>query len=221
MGFGSFDYNDFTDAAALQRMTIAYTASDHEHHNMGLSYDHLPSSCFSIEEPATILSDGLPYKVQISQLEFDPVFTHETVPSKTASAFLTAVITNTATVPLLPGVASIYLNNSFISSTNLKSILPGEEFRCSLGIDPSVKVEYKPCIRSSEQVGFMTKNSLCTHEQIISLRNAKANQSAMITVREPIPKAVDEKIKVNLDFYSLTSEKIIIIGFSTPGCYVK
>lgn len=75
--------------------------------------------------------------------------------------------------------------------------MPGEEFRCSLGIDPSLKVEYKPCSRLNEQVGFMTKNSLCTHEQIVSLRNAKASQSALITVREPIPKAVDEKIKVS------------------------
>uniref|UniRef100_A0AC34F516 DUF4139 domain-containing protein n=1 Tax=Panagrolaimus sp. ES5 TaxID=591445 RepID=A0AC34F516_9BILA len=195
MGFGSFDYNEFTDAAALQRMTIAYTASDHEH-SLGQNYDHLPCSCFSIENPATILSDGKSYKVQISTLEFEPVFTHETVPSKTASAFLTAVITNTSSLPLLPGMASIYLNNSFISTTNLKSILPGEEFRCSLGIDPSLKVEYKPCSRMNEQVGFMTKNSLCTHEQIVSLRNAKASQSALITIREPIPKAVDEKIKI-------------------------
>jgi uncharacterized protein (TIGR02231 family) len=195
MGFGSFDYNEFTDAAALQRMTIAYTASDHEH-SLGQNYDHLPCSCFSIESPATILSDGKSYKVQISTLEFEPVFTHETVPSKTASAFLTAVITNTSSLPLLPGMASIYLNNSFISVTNLKSILPGEEFRCSLGIDPSLKVEYKPCSRLNEQVGFMTKNSLCTHEQIVSLRNAKASQSALITIREPIPKAVDEKIKI-------------------------
>uniref|UniRef100_A0AC34QKM3 DUF4139 domain-containing protein n=1 Tax=Panagrolaimus sp. JU765 TaxID=591449 RepID=A0AC34QKM3_9BILA len=195
MGFGSFDYNDFTDAAALQRMTVAYTASDHEH-SFGQSYDHLPSSCFAIEEKATILSDGSSYKVQIACLEFEPVFTHESVPSKTASAFLTAVITNTSSIPLLAGVASIYLNNSFISMTNVKSILPGEEFKCSLGADPSVKVEYKPCIRSNEQVGFMTKNSLCTHEQIVSLRNAKAKQQVMITVREPIPKAVDEKIKI-------------------------
>uniref|UniRef100_A0A7E4V2Y9 Protein F37C4.5 n=1 Tax=Panagrellus redivivus TaxID=6233 RepID=A0A7E4V2Y9_PANRE len=195
MGFGSFDYNEFTDAAALQRMTIAYTASDHEH-SLGQNYEHLPCTCFSIEAPATILSDGLSHKVQIASLEFDPVFTHETVPSKTASAFLTAVVVNNSALPLLPGSASVYLNNSFISTTSLKSILPGEEFKCPLGIDPSVKVEYKPCVRSNEQVGFMTKSSLCTHEQVVSLRNAKALQNAVLTVREPIPKAVDEKIKI-------------------------
>lgn len=42
----------------------------------------------------------------------------------------------------------------------------------------------------------MSKSTLVTHEQVISLRNAKVAQSVQITVREQIPKSVDEKIKV-------------------------
>ena len=48
------------------------------------------------------------------------------------------------------------------------------------------------------QFGFMTKKSLSTHEQVISLRNAKASQSVQITVREPVPKALDESVKVGM-----------------------
>ena len=43
----------------------------------------------------------------------------------------------------------------------------------------------------------MSKSTLVTHEQVISLRNAKVAQSVQITVREQIPKSVDEKIKVS------------------------
>uniref|UniRef100_A0A183BMA0 Ig-like domain-containing protein n=1 Tax=Globodera pallida TaxID=36090 RepID=A0A183BMA0_GLOPA len=82
--------------------------------------------------------------------------------------------------------------------SHLKLVLPGEEFRCLLGVDPALKVEYKRAQLSSQQVGFMSRSCLSTNEQQISLRNAKANQSCRVTVREPIPKAVDEKIKICL-----------------------
>jgi hypothetical protein len=42
----------------------------------------------------------------------------------------------------------------------------------------------------------MSKSLLATHEQVIQVWNAKVEQSVNITVREPIPKPLDEKIKV-------------------------
>lgn len=46
------------------------------------------------------------------------------------------------------------------------------------------------------KVGFMTKNCLSTFDPVISLRNGKTDQSVRVTVREPIPKPLDDKIKV-------------------------
>uniref|UniRef100_A0A914MHX1 DUF4139 domain-containing protein n=1 Tax=Meloidogyne incognita TaxID=6306 RepID=A0A914MHX1_MELIC len=116
-----------------------------------------------------------------------------------SSAFINAKLVNCSPLPLLPGPLSVFFNNSFVSTSNLKLVLPGEEFRCLLGVDPAIKVEYKRANTSNEQFGFMTKKSLSTHEQAISLRNAKANQSVQITIREPVPKAVDDQVKVNLE----------------------
>jgi hypothetical protein len=42
----------------------------------------------------------------------------------------------------------------------------------------------------------MSKSSLNTQEQIIAVRNAKADEKVHLTVREPIPRPVDDKIKV-------------------------
>uniref|UniRef100_A0A158PBD7 DUF4139 domain-containing protein n=1 Tax=Angiostrongylus cantonensis TaxID=6313 RepID=A0A158PBD7_ANGCA len=46
------------------------------------------------------------------------------------------------------------------------------------------------------QVGFMSKNTLITHEHVVSLRNAKVTEAVQLTVWEQIPKSTDEKIKV-------------------------
>ncbi|KAH7725574.1 Protein C52D10.1 [Aphelenchoides avenae] len=195
MGFGSFDYNEITDAAALQqRLNVARTCSDNE--SLFAIPENMPCLCFAIETPATILSDGQNHKVTITEIELDPIFIHETVPSKAGSVYLSVSVVNSSSLALLPGQASVFLNNGFISTTHLKTIMPGEEFQCALGIDPSIKVEYKPSEVVTEQVGFMSKSSLSMHEQVITLRNAKPAQNVKVTVREPIPKAVDEKIRV-------------------------
>uniref|UniRef100_A0A1I8ABV4 Protein F37C4.5 n=1 Tax=Steinernema glaseri TaxID=37863 RepID=A0A1I8ABV4_9BILA len=197
MGFGSFDYNDCADAAALHRRTIAQANSDMDH-SVAVSYEHLPCTCFAIARPHTIVSDGSEHKVMITQVDLEPTYLHETVPSKVASAFLTAAVINTSAITFLPGPANVYLNNSFVAKTHLKSVAPGEEFRCSLGIDPAVKVEVKPAQNFHEQVGFVSRSSLLTHSQTVSLRNAKAHQPVHVTVRESIPRAVDEKIKITV-----------------------
>lgn len=44
----------------------------------------------------------------------------------------------------------------------------------------------------------MSKSLLCTYEQIISLQNNKINENVKIIVREPIPKSIDDKIRVGL-----------------------
>ncbi|PAV64534.1 hypothetical protein WR25_01636 [Diploscapter pachys] len=197
MGFGSFDYNEIVDAAALHRYNACQMSRSSEENSISNpSFENLISTCFSIPRAVTIHSNGIEHKVLVAMVDLSCAFFHECVPSRCSSAFLSATVTNTATFPLLPGPAAIYLNNSFIAKTHLRAIAPGEEFRCSLGADPAVKVEQKSPTTCHEQVGFMSKSTLVTHEQVISLRNAKVAQSVQITVREQIPKSVDEKIKV-------------------------
>ena len=80
----------------------------------------------------------------------------------------------------------------------MKAVSPKEEFDCSLGADPAVRVEYKPAHKFHEQVGFVNKTSVETHEQRIEIKNTKAGEKIKIVVREQIPKSTDEKIKVRL-----------------------
>lgn len=202
---GSFDYNELVDAQHLQqqmRAAVALGASQlggSGSDNCSIqSVDHLPSVYFPIDHPCTIPSDGHGHKVDIAHIELTPTFWHECVPSRLASAFVNAKLVNSSQLPLLPGPLSVFFNNSFVSTCQLKLVLPGDEFRCFLGVDPAVKVEYKRANLSNEQYGFMTKKSLSTHEQTISLRNAKANRNVQLTVREPVPKSMDENVKIVL-----------------------
>ncbi|VDD90865.1 unnamed protein product [Enterobius vermicularis] len=213
MGFGSFDYNDITDAIALQKLTAAAAAlpaSDIDLSTVN-NTEQLPCSYFSISEPTTVCSDGCEHKVLVSEVDVEPRFLHETVPAHAQAAYVTAIATNTSELTFLPGPASVYLNTSFIAKTQLGAVLPGGEFSCNLGIDPSVKVEYKPSKRVKEQIGFVSKSALQTKIQPIVIRNTKANRSLQITIREHVPKSTDDRIKVTLlspDLRALKTAKL-------------
>uniref|UniRef100_A0A914WYI1 Protein F37C4.5 n=1 Tax=Plectus sambesii TaxID=2011161 RepID=A0A914WYI1_9BILA len=156
------------------------------------------STCFVIARPSTIPSDGAEHKVSVTVIDLEPRFEHETVPSKTPVAFLTAKVINTSTFPLLSGPTSIYLNNSFVAKSSVKAVSPKEEFDCSLGADPAVRVNYKPASIYHERAGLISKTSVNSHEQRIEIKNTKVGEKIKIVVHEQIPKSTDEKIKITV-----------------------
>ncbi len=80
------------------------------------------STRFTIARQSSIPSDGVEHKVTVAIFDLEPKFVHETVPSKSTFAFLTAHIVNTSTFPLLPGPTAIYLNNSFVAKVDTTTI---------------------------------------------------------------------------------------------------
>ncbi|VDO22529.1 unnamed protein product [Heligmosomoides polygyrus] len=160
------------------------------------SFENALSTEFVIAKPAAIPSDGAEHKVTIGIVDLSPQFVHECVPSKNTSTFLTASAVNSSSLPFLPGDTAVYLNSSFVAKTQMKNVSPGERFSCSLGVDTAVRVEYKPVKKYHEQLGIINKTSSTVYEQIIIVKNSRA-EPILLTVKEHIPRSTDEKIKVS------------------------
>ncbi|PIO73824.1 hypothetical protein TELCIR_04191 [Teladorsagia circumcincta] len=158
---------------------------------------HALSTEFMITKPAAVPSDGAEHKVTIGVVDVTPQMIHECVPCKNTSTFLTASAVNSSALPFLPGDAAVYLNNSFVAKTNMKNVSPGERFSCFLGVDAALRVEYRPVKKYHEQVGLINKSSSNVHEQVIIVKNSRA-QPVLLTIKEQIPRSTDEKIKVRL-----------------------
>ncbi|KAH7673139.1 Conserved hypothetical protein CHP02231, partial [Aphelenchoides avenae] len=82
--------------------------------------------------------------------------------------------------------------------THIKAVSVGDKFDCPIGVDPTVKVDYKLAHVFHQQPGMINKSSVTVREQKIVVKNAKQNQLVLLTVVEHVPKATDEKIKVKL-----------------------
>ena len=146
------------------------------------------TSTFDIPRAATIPSDDNVHKVSIGIINLKPEFEYETVPKKNAYAYIKAKVTNTSEYSLLSGPANVFFENNFVDKvqlflfiffkffpsklnllffkTELKSYSPQEEFTCSLGVDPSIKVEYKPVRKLKEQSGIISKTTSTTYVQV-------------------------------------------------------
>ena len=64
-----------------------------------------------------------------------------------------------------------------------------------VGVDPSVKVVYKPVSRFREETGLISKTVVYKYKQVTEILNTRS-EPAVITFTDQIPKSEDEKLKV-------------------------
>ena len=204
----------FSDAGELESMT---------HVVVNEVQEQVLSTEFTIARPATIPTGGENHKVTIGIIDLKPQLVYECVPKKNTSAFLTAAAINESQLPFLQGDAAVYLNNCFVAKVTLKSVSPGERFSCSLGVDPAIRVTYKPAKKYHEQSGLITKVSSAITEQVINIKNTRSS-AILLTIKEHIPRSTDEKLKVEYlrssliicDFRSVSYNQLISPHLTRP-----
>uniref|UniRef100_A0AC35GLQ3 Protein F37C4.5 n=1 Tax=Panagrolaimus sp. PS1159 TaxID=55785 RepID=A0AC35GLQ3_9BILA len=158
------------------------------------------STTFTVPRKSTIPSDSSKHKVIIGIEKVVANIHHECVPSKDKKVYLMASVTNTIGYPLLSGFATVFIDNSLSTTFILKTVSPGEKFDCALGVDKSVKVIYKPTIKTQTKLNsgvFSNYNSI-SNEQKIVVKNTKKSGSICITLYESIPKSTNERIKIRV-----------------------
>jgi len=135
--------------------------------------------------------------VSVAIIDLQPKFEYECVPKKSAHAYLKAKVKNTSPYALLSGPTNIFLDNNFIAKAELKAVSPSEDFTCSLGVDPAVKVTYKPIHKFREHSGLISKTVSTTYKQVIEVKNTHKDLVKIIVI-DQVPLSTEEKIRVQL-----------------------
>jgi len=155
------------------------------------------SVVFSIPGKTDVASDNNDYQVSVRRDEFKVEFIYETVPKLSPYAYLRAKVTNTSAYPLLPGETYIFLDGTYVANSSVRFIAPEEEFRTSLGVDESMKVEHTLLKRYIKKEGLLGKRETVIYEYRIDItNNKKADQK--ITVKDRIPVSNNQDIVVKL-----------------------
>eukprot|EP00112_Aurelia_sp_Birch-Aquarium-sp1_P013062 Seg2757.3 transcript_id=Seg2757.3/GoldUCD/mRNA.D3Y31 product="Protein F37C4.5" protein_id=Seg2757.3/GoldUCD/D3Y31 len=157
----------------------------------------ITSTTFEIARRSTIKTDNVGHKVSICQIDLKPKFEYTSVPKLVAHAFLKAKVTNDSNYALLAGPANVFLDNNFLTKSSMKAVSPLEEFDVSLGVDPAVKITYKPMKKFKQSTGILSKYQQLQFHQEIVIKNTKSTP-VKITMNEQVPKSSEEKVKVSI-----------------------
>ena len=152
---------------------------------------------FVINGYSTVDADNVSHRVSISQEAFDVALRYSTVPKLSPVAYLKAKAVNHLNYPLLPGRANVFLNESFITESQLELIAPQEEFWTFLGADEGVKVEHKLVKRYRSNEGLTGRTVRYQFVYEIKLHNTHSVAEDVV-VWDQIPMSGSENIEVKL-----------------------
>jgi uncharacterized protein (TIGR02231 family) len=152
---------------------------------------------YEIDGRSTIASDNQVHKVGIMTRTLALHFRYSTVPKLSTKAYLKAKAVNTTPYTLLPGQASVFLDQSFVTTTALGRIARDESFWTFLGADDDIQVEYKLLNKTVGDKGFLSKKNTLAFESLITITNRKKTAEEIV-VWDQIPLSGNEDIKVTL-----------------------
>ncbi len=155
------------------------------------------SASFVIPVKTTMASDGTLQKVGISTATLAANLQYQATPGQIETAFLGASMTNTTEFPFLTGSVGTFLDNTFVTTGNLKTVMPGEKFSLDLGADEGVAIKRKLVKRFTEDTGLTSKIKRITYEFVLTATNHKRTAERLI-LKESLPVSHDEQIVVKL-----------------------
>ncbi len=161
------------------------------------------SARFHLARRESIQSRPQPTTVLIGQKQLESTPEYFCTPSLDTSVWLCGRTKNSSEWMLLPGDASVYFGSDFVGHASVAAVQPGEEFTLHLGADSALTCERVQKQDLHEQGGLFSSKAAHTQSWLVRLKNngaaaASVDGSAMVFVREAIPRSTDERLKIEL-----------------------
>jgi len=158
---------------------------------------------FKLAARETIQSRPQPTTVLVGQARLDVTPEYYAVPELDTNVWLRGKAQNSSPWTMLPGQASVYFGADFIGRANLDAVQPGQELTLHLGADPALSVERIPLEDVVKGPGVFGSRATRTQTWRIRVQNhgaaaADREGGATVIVQESLPRATDERIRVEL-----------------------
>lgn len=159
---------------------------------------------FVLPKRETVSSRPEPINVLVGEAPLACTPEYFTTPSLDTNVWLRGKTVNTSEWALLPGVAAVFFGADFIGHATIEQVLPGEDFTLHLGPDPALVLERTLLKDLTSRGGMFSSKSSRKEGFRIRIDNtgaaaARKDGSALVYVREALPRSADERIVVELD----------------------
>ncbi|HEV8073676.1 MAG TPA: mucoidy inhibitor MuiA family protein [Opitutaceae bacterium] len=155
------------------------------------------SASFKIPVAATVPSDNTAQKVGIATATLDAKLQYQSAPRALEAAFLSASATDSTDYPLLAGDVNAFLDDSFVATGSLPTVMPGAKFELAFGADEGIAIKRKVVNRFTEDTGLISKGKRVTYEFLVTITNNKKT-AQHIVLKDLVPVSRNEKLVVKL-----------------------
>ncbi|KAG8712939.1 hypothetical protein FRC08_013899 [Ceratobasidium sp. 394] len=163
------------------------------------------SASFEISGRSGIPSDESSHKVVIAVLDLETELEWVCIPREKECVFLRCKVVNSSEFTLLPGEASVFVDDNFVSKSKIEHVAPSDPFKTSLGVDSALRVSY-PAMRTlnrtiNQPIFFFGANpaqSVAAHSQRITIRNSRLAPVTALHVFDHVPISTDARVKVEV-----------------------
>ena len=151
---------------------------------------------FELKIPQSIKSDGQTHLMAVTSEEIDASFQYHIVPKLDKDAFLMAKLSGWEDLNLLPAVANIYYDGTYVGQTRLNPSVMSDTLELALGRDRGIYLTRKKT-SDEEKIKKLTGQKEKTVTYQLALKNYKSS-SVSIIVEDQTPVSTIEDIKVEL-----------------------
>jgi len=151
---------------------------------------------FELKIPQSIKSDGQSHLMAVTSEKIDASFQYHIVPKLDRDAFLMAKLSGWEDLNLLPAVANIYYDGTYVGQTRLNPSVMSDTLELALGRDRGIYLTRKKT-SDEEKIKKLTGQKEKTVTYQLALKNYKSSNVAII-IEDQIPVSNIEDIKVEL-----------------------
>jgi uncharacterized protein (TIGR02231 family) len=155
------------------------------------------SATFKITASVSVPADNSVQKISIVSTKLPANLQYQATPKMVETAFLSAEAFNNTDYPFLSGSMSTFLDDTFIATSHLRTVMPGEKFELQLGADEGIAIKRRLVNRFAENAGLTSNGRRITYEYLVTVTNNKKTAERVL-FRESLPVSRNEKIEVKL-----------------------
>ena len=152
---------------------------------------------YAVPGRLSVANTGEAKRVQLLEETMEPQVAVRTVPKEDAKAYLYAKLVLPKGSPLLPGAVSLFRDGTFVGTSNLPILSPGEEHELGFGVDDLVRVRHSISEEKRGETGLISTSRTDSRNFKISVKSMHERAIAL-TVFDQIPASENQDIKVEL-----------------------
>ncbi|MFO0724255.1 MAG: DUF4139 domain-containing protein [Myxococcota bacterium] len=150
---------------------------------------------YEARRPATVPSDGQPFRVEIAELMLSAEVDRLAIPERSEAVFLRARANLPGKRPLLAGPAAVFRGTEMVGKSTLSFVAPGEPFELSLGLDDGLRVRRRESTK--RETTALTGTQKITRTVRIYLSNLSGSMKPFL-VKERVPVSEIGEVSVEI-----------------------